>query len=194
MVYKTYQEANIAHPYRDIYVSIDGKFAPDFYVAHIALCGIKEGWNKYQPQTNEFNTDSIAVTEQEEEEFNAMANNSEIPNSSEWKNGDACSYYYWEGKEWRDGVYVIKDNGFHVIRDIEDDGYAGVTKKHLRKPETQEQREDREKLEAAYDLYCLRCDTSKWKNKYSFDEFQKEGGAVNGWLAVVDKTNYRLTK
>ena len=139
-----------------------------------------------QPQTNEFNTDSIAVTEQEKEEFNAMANNSEIPNSSEWKNGDACSYYYWEGKEWRDGVYVIQDNGFHVIRDIEDDGYAGVTKKHLRKPETQEQREDRERLEAAKDLACV-----YWGVK---TDAEPSPELLKAMLRIVDKTNYRLTK
>lgn len=107
----------------------------------------------------------------------------------EWKNGDACSYYYWEGKEWRDGLYVIQDNGFHVIRDLEDDGYTGVTKKHLRKPETEAERDERERLEAAYDLYLTR--HVSMPAPYHYDEFLKNKRTLDGFLAIVDKTGYR---
>lgn len=188
--YKTYQEAKIAHPNSDIYVSIGGKFAPDFYVSNIALCGIKEGWNKYNPQTNEFNTYSIAVTNQEEEEFNAMANNSEVPNGSDWKGGDV-------GEVNGEKLLVISYHPLHpsiVVVETNDNEYLSVGVDMLKKPETPQQRENRERLEASYDLYCLRCDAIEWKSKYSFDEFQKEEDAVNGWLSVVDKTNYRVTK
>ena len=150
MVYKTYQEANIAHPYCDIYVSIDGKFAPDLYVAHIALCGIKEGWNKYQPQTNEFNTDSIAVTEQEEEEFNVMANSSEIPNSSEWKNGDECVYMNHKVIQKFVGFCPKREGYCYIQAPTFEINFVEVSK--LSKPETQEEREERERLEAIEDM------------------------------------------
>ena len=121
------------------------------------------------------------------------ANNSEIPNSSEWKNGDECVINPKSKSKWfvvgvspltKTSTVCVSNTGelkpFHTDK--------------LKKPETQEQREERERLEAAYDLYCLRCDAIKWSAKYSFDEFKEEDDAVNGWLAVVDKTNYRLTK
>lgn len=61
----------------------------------------------------------------------------------------------------------------------------------FRKLETPEQKAERERSEAAYDLYCARCDAAKWDCKYSFDEFISEEDALIGWLAVVDLTNYR---
>ncbi len=61
-------------------------------------------------------------------------------------------------------------------------------------PETPQQREDRERLEAAYDLYeeaqhaigCIGYD--------DFDFFKKSDIQVKFWLAIVDKTNYRKEK
>ena len=61
----------------------------------------------------------------------------------------------------------------------------------FRKPETPQQREDRERLEAAYDLYLIRCHAVNQPITYEFHEFKLEPDAKNGWLAVVDKTNYR---
>lgn len=193
MVYETYQEANIAHPYRDIYVSIGGKFAPDFYVAHIALCGIKEGWNKYQPQPNEFNTDSIAVTEQEEEEFNAMANSSEIPNSSGWKNGDECVY---DGDLWQ--FVSLLSSEFHgtaVIFDRISEELKQVDFSRLKKPETPEQIAERERMEAAYDLYT-HVQSVRGQLSCKFDWFSNSEMEETRlrFLAIVDKTGYRLTK
>lgn len=120
------------------------------------------------------------------------SNDSEIPNGSGWKNGDECVYMNHKVIQQfvghcpkREGYCYIQAPSFEI-------NFVEMSK--LSKPETPEQREDRERLEASYDLYCLRCDAIEWKSKYSFDEFQKEEDAVNGWLSVVDKTNYRVTK
>ncbi|WFS86262.1 hypothetical protein vBVhaSMAG7_045 [Vibrio phage vB_VhaS_MAG7] len=57
--------------------------------------------------------------------------------------------------------------------------------------ETKQQREERERLEAAYDLYLIRCHAVNYPIVYEFHEFKSAPEAINGWLAVVDKTNYR---
>lgn len=138
------------------------------------------------------------------------ANNSEIPNSSEWDGaglppvGTICEILepnddwfeveiaaYCKDSAGDDVVFYRNYNSQTSEKDY-DWCYAVSVK--FRKPETPEQREDLDRLEASYDLYCLRCDAIEWKTKYSFDEFKEEDDAVNGWLAVVDKTNYRLTK
>ena len=66
----------------------------------------------------------------------------------------------------------------------------------FRKPETEEQRKEREELEAAYDLYCVAfgdcghlCD--------SYDNFCKEDAhkfSRNAYIAIVRKTGYRVEK
>ncbi|AUR98034.1 hypothetical protein NVP1246O_27 [Vibrio phage 1.246.O._10N.261.54.E10] len=55
----------------------------------------------------------------------------------------------------------------------------------FRKPETPQQREDRERLEAAYDLYC----TWRGEKPASFEDFKRCNH--DNWLAIVRKTNYR---
>lgn len=67
----------------------------------------------------------------------------------EWVNGDECEYYYWEGCTWSKGIYVTFDNGNHVVRDFgDDDIYTGVASHNIRKPETPEQRKERERTRA----------------------------------------------
>jgi len=113
---------------------------------------------------------------------------SEKPNRSDWKNGDALSYWCLVRKDWFDGVYVALDNGFHVVRDLANDEYKGVTTKRMRKPETPAEREERERLEAAYDL----CITLYPNNHLSFDDFKGAGEhIIHPWLTIVDKTGYR---
>jgi hypothetical protein len=61
----------------------------------------------------------------------------------------------------------------------------------IRKPETPQQREERERIEAAYDLYCEFTNTSSHDATcYSIEGFSKLQLAYK-WLAIVDKTNYR---
>lgn len=62
----------------------------------------------------------------------------------------------------------------------------------FRKSETPQQREDRERLEAAYDLYCT-CNSEVGINSPSatYEWFTCSKIAVDYWLRIVDKTNYR---
>ncbi len=63
----------------------------------------------------------------------------------------------------------------------------------IRPTETPQQREDRERLEAAYDLYWV------WMMDYNtlpeqvktMEDFTDDTEEVKDWLRVVDKTNYR---
>ncbi|AUR96480.1 hypothetical protein NVP1225O_28 [Vibrio phage 1.225.O._10N.261.48.B7] len=60
----------------------------------------------------------------------------------------------------------------------------------FRKPETKQQREDRERLEAAYELYCIMCAIEGYA-KFDLTDFSKTKKDSAVWLAIVDKTNYR---
>ena len=106
----------------------------------------------------------------------------------EWKNGDECIY---QGKPWH-FVSILSDefHGTAVIFERISEKLKQVDLSKLEKPETPEQKAERERLSAAYDLYCARCDAVEWDCKYSFDEFISEEDALIGWLAVVDLTNY----
>lgn len=63
-----------------------------------------------------------------------------------------------------------------------------ISEVEFSKIETQQQREDRERLEAAYDLYC------EWRGEMheSFDAFKRCNH--DNWLSIVDKTKYRISK
>jgi hypothetical protein len=63
--------------------------------------------------------------------------------------------------------------------------------KRFRKPETPEQKAERERLEAAYDLYLTRLSVGENYLPYTYDEFLNEKMTRLGFLAIVDKTNYR---
>ncbi|AUR87992.1 coil containing protein [Vibrio phage 1.106.O._10N.286.51.F7] len=114
----------------------------------------------------------------------------EIAGEVEWKNGDV-------GEVNGEKLLVISYHPLHpsiVIVETNDNEYLSVGVDMLKKPETQKQREDRERLEAAYDLYeeaqhaigCIGYD--------DFDFFKKSDIQVKFWLAIVDKTNYRKEK
>lgn len=55
--------------------------------------------------------------------------------------------------------------------------------------ETEAERNERERLEAAYDLYLTR--HLSMPAPYRYDEFLKAENTLNGFLAIVDKTGYR---
>jgi hypothetical protein len=44
-IYKTYQEAKIANPDSEIFVSMCGEFATSDHVGYVSMCGTGEGWN-----------------------------------------------------------------------------------------------------------------------------------------------------
>lgn len=102
---------------------------------------------------------------------------------AEWKNGDECVYQ----NSW--GIVV----GWHpqhplVVIDT-NEGLAAVRVGDLAKPETEAERNERERLEAAYDLYLTR--HVSMPAPYHYDEFLKNERTLDGFLAIVDKTGYR---
>lgn len=131
------------------------------------------------------------------------ANNSGIPNSSEWKNGDECLITNENGYGmFSDAEKYINTKGvvMSVFKNTNGLDVAAVSHDGicicwmldmLKKPETQEQREERERLEAAYDLYASTINDER--ATLSFDEF-KGYELECPWLIVVDKTGYRLNK
>lgn len=102
--------------------------------------------------------------------------------------------------EWIGGGLSHGDWGAVIVRSYNDD-YAWIEKlhdksmhtvrnpAHFRKPETHEQKAGRERVEAAYDLYLTRHINANVL--YRYDEFLKNKGTLNGFLAIVDKTGYR---
>lgn len=117
--------------------------------------------------------------------------------SESWKSGDKClinrkassgeilsdvgvyygeteSHYWLHGIGWRDS----RDHAGNIY---------GKEKYWLTKPESKQQREERERLEAAYDLYC-----DFTVQRKSFDWFKDENTILRDkWIAIVDKTGYR---
>lgn len=64
----------------------------------------------------------------------------------------------------------------------------GIAEEEL---ETPQQREDRERLASAYDLYECGQSAIKCIGYEEFNSFKNDDCAVKFWLAIVDKTNYR---
>lgn len=98
----------------------------------------------------------------------------------EWENGDFAIY---EGSV----VMVIAYHPKHpvIVVETSTEEYINVGICDLSKPENQQQREDRERLEAAYDLYV----TWRGEKPEALDTFKRCNH--DNWLAIVDKTNYR---
>ena len=71
-------------------------------------------------------------------------------------------------------------HGMDIILDLRKGDYT------FSKPETPKQREERERLEAAYDLYCQVIDPDT-----SFDKFFNFGPLKDIYTKIVDKTGYR---
>ncbi|AUR88473.1 hypothetical protein NVP1113A_72 [Vibrio phage 1.113.A._10N.286.51.E7] len=107
---------------------------------------------------------------------------------SKWKSGDKCIFV---GEEYTFGcVNPICDQGSVVIFDDSGD-YHGCCIDELSKPETTQQREERERLESAYDLYLIGNDSFNLTTRKSISEFKVDDFQRDFWLAIVDKTNYR---
>ncbi|AUR87914.1 hypothetical protein NVP1105O_71 [Vibrio phage 1.105.O._10N.286.49.B4] len=107
----------------------------------------------------------------------------------EWKSGDIAILY-------GDQVLVIAYHPNHpvVVVETNDNEYLNVGISDLSKPETPQQRKDRERLEAAYDLFVCAADDGVAVNPNLKDWKSKYPSVVKMWLRVVDKTNYRKEK
>ncbi len=105
----------------------------------------------------------------------------------EWVNGDKCVF---AGEEHTFGcINPICDQGSVVIFDETGD-YHGCSVGELSKPETPQQREDRERLEAAYDLFC-HVQIVNNRPDCGFESFELYERSNPLYTLMVDKTNYR---
>ena len=144
-------------------------------------------------------------------ELSKKLNTSELPNDSAWNGeglppvGVECNFTpdntYWgfnyiesfagevlhyEGEQFifmlKHKQYNIKDEMIVVSR---------TDKGEFSKLETPQQREERGRLEAAYDLYVIAQESLNVIGYESFQQFTNDKVQVKFWLAIVDKTNYR---
>ena len=94
---------------------------------------------------------------------------------------------------WESGIYRGKNKLGDLIFEFADSGVVDLFDEStkIRKPKTPEQREERERLEAAYELYCESL-IGEDEETESFDEFKAFKNRLRQWLRIVDKTGYRL--
>ena len=112
----------------------------------------------------------------------------------EWVNGDECIHSHHSYKSNPNMIYVgkfPKVAGKHVcISELS--GLVIVDDNYLSKPETPEQKLERQRLESAYHLACIAGDFGRWGDEFTFEHFKLDENAVKYWLAIVDETNYLL--
>jgi hypothetical protein len=147
--------------------------------------------------------DMIGTTSKQVE---SLSNDSELPNSSEWDGeglppvGVECCFtpdnnlWGFASTDTYSGE-VLRYEGEQFVFLLSHDKYnirpchlivSRTDKGEFSKPESPEQKAERERLESAYDL-C----TTVYPDFSGFDEFKKSTTTVNLWLAIVDKTGYR---
>lgn len=112
-------------------------------------------------------------------------------NGPNFKKGDPVVFERDDQKGLQYGVYMGLDDlkKGHIIRSS-GDYFFSTSDDDLRKPETPAEREERERLEAAYDLYCVVADSDGGKPS-KFEDWSSLKYAVKSFLAIVDKTGYR---
>lgn len=105
-----------------------------------------------------------------------------------WKNGDYCQHkngviFTFIGKcdNPKEFDCVLMDSSGNTVLSFINE---------LSKPESPEQKAERERLEAAYDLWLTWCHGCDVDNSMSIDQFATLG-LCPGYLAIVDKTVYR---
>ncbi len=107
----------------------------------------------------------------------------------EWVNGDTVEY---RNKHEGEGVILTfvginpTHKGYAVLYGKHlAGGYVSAPLSMLSKPETEAERAERERLEAAYDLYC---ELNANHNYVEFDRFKIN---FNNWIRVARKAGYR---
>lgn len=102
------------------------------------------------------------------------------------KSQTITTLYYDDHKSGMIMFYHV-DSGKSVASDYD---WCLVENCIFRKPETQQQREDRERLESAYELYVT-AQVALDGDVIEYSDFIKESRQMRGALAIVDKTGYR---
>ena len=115
----------------------------------------------------------------------------EEPNQAEWKNGDECVYNGRPNLKCKFvGIHPGNKQCAIIWEGGGDINLSCVSIDCLSKPETPEQKAERERLEAAYDLYC-ECVIHGNGGPIGFETFKSSRIVNLTWLRIVDKTNYR---
>lgn len=107
--------------------------------------------------------------------------------------GVECEVYGALGvySEWHKcEVFAIK-HGLVFISDGDSWTQRPISEFKFRPVETPEQKAERERLEAAYDLYCHAQHAVDVIGYDSFGVFKSDKVQVKFWLSIVDKTGYR---
>lgn len=137
-------------------------------------------------------------TPEEKEAFDAIdttPQQAESLSKNEWKNGDTLLWKNGNGEflECNTGRYIGYDyeDDFHVFVMTDDGAAYRVGYAHsdgITRPETPAEREERERLESARELYLFANKAMQGAdivNHYNFEQSECI------WLALVDKTGYR---
>lgn len=181
----------------DLYENVAGYYCNDFenHGRKSVECFLVNG--QIDRDREVITTDQINIMHAEK--FGVMAQdneqlqNYEMGERVEWKNGDLCVF---KGE----AAVVIGWHPAHPVLVIDSDakGFIGITDLSLlSKPETPQQREERERLEAAIELHDLAQDV------YFACDGGSDGSAIwdkapervkSTYLAIVDKTGYRKQK
>lgn len=120
-------------------------------------------------------------------------NSKPVPQPKEvgWVNGDECEIDMTEGvRRYIFGCKCPNNQNTCIVFTIDGSGHMVMPIERLKKPESPEDKAKRERLEAAYDLYCESL-IGEDEDTESFDEFKRFRNRMRQWLRIVDKTNYR---
>lgn len=97
------------------------------------------------------------------------------------------------GNSWAKAEVLFMGTGLCVVNQGYGDQHYHLNSVKFRKPETPEQKLERERLEAAYDLYCewMLDGNIQSDEVRTIEEFVSYKNCLADWLRIVDKTNYR---
>lgn len=125
-------------------------------------------------------------TPEEKEALDSIESVGEV----EWENGDECVISQKSKSKWLVvGVSPLAKTSTVCVSNTGE--LKSFHTDQLKKPETPQQREDRERLASAYDLYECGQSAIKCIGYEEFNSFKNDDCAVKFWLAIVDKTKYR---
>lgn len=114
-----------------------------------------------------------------------------LAGGTEWKNGDECVYTGQPEIKCK-FVAIHPNNSLCAIiwEGGGDVNLSCVAIDCIAKPETEAERNERERLEAAYGLYCIYQSADNIK-ACSFDSFKESSVMAKKWISIVDETGYR---
>ncbi|AUR82941.1 electron transport accessory protein-like domain protein [Vibrio phage 1.030.O._10N.222.55.F9] len=154
---------------------------------------IDKGWwlpNLLKELENQMNIDKVETQTEHQEEMSEFGGE-DLPKPlwAKWSVGDSVTKT--KGSSWTGkvvGYYStsLTPNGYAVESLTEKGSVQIYPEAALCDIETPQQREDRERLEAAYELYCHVID-----KETTFDKFCTFGPLKAMYIKIVDKTNYR---